>query len=62
MLTDGEVRLLKHYSERERVIKGLQRTAEHQRLLALGYINEEHLNMQDLRITVTDTGRALLRG
>jgi hypothetical protein len=57
-LTEDERRLLKHYCERERVITGLQRTHAHLRLLDLGYIEEQSVNIQDLLIVVTDAGRA----
>jgi hypothetical protein len=56
-LTEDERRLFGHYCERERVISGLQRTQAHLRLLDLGYIKEQAVNIQDLLITVTDVGR-----
>jgi hypothetical protein len=56
-LTEDERNLLKHYRERERVISGLQRTRAHLRLLDLGYIEEQSVNLQDLLIVVTDAGR-----
>jgi hypothetical protein len=60
MLSDIERQLLCHYSERERTIRG-QRTAQHQRLLALGYIREQlHPNTSDRRIIVTPAGHAVL--
>ena len=40
MLSNIERELLRHYSERERIISG-QRTSEQRRLLALGYILEQ---------------------
>ena len=59
-LTDNKLDRLVHYSERARVINGLQRDAIHQRLLELGYIREGALNLQDLEITITNDGRSLL--
>jgi len=56
-LTEDERSLLRHYCERERVINGLQRTPTHLRLLDLGYIKEQSVNIQDLLIIVTDVGR-----
>jgi hypothetical protein len=61
MLSNTERELLRHYSERERIIGG-QRTSEHRRLLALGYIQEQrvHPNTSDRRIIVTPAGHAAL--
>ena len=61
MLSNIERELLRHYSERDRIIKG-QRTSEHRRLLALGYIREQrvHPNTSDRRIIVTPAGHAAL--
>ena len=61
MLSHIERELLRHYSERERIIRG-QRTSEHRRLLALGYIGEQrvHPNISDRRIIVTPEGRGAL--
>ena len=61
MLNNIERELLRHYSERERIIGG-QRTSEHRRLLALGYIREQrvHPNTSDRRIIVTPAGYAAL--
>ena len=60
MLNNIERELLRHYSERERIISG-QRTSEHRRLLALGYIREQrvHPNTSDRRIIVTPAGYAV---
>jgi hypothetical protein len=57
MLSNIERQLLEHYSGRERVISG-QRTAQHQRLLAVGYIREQRVypNTSDARIIVTAAG------
>jgi len=60
-LTDEENHLLRYYSERERVIHGPERSPAHQRLLARGYIEERPVNIQDLLITITGAGRAVLR-
>ena len=59
MLNNIERELLRHYSERERIISG-QRTSEHRRLLALGYILEQRVrpNTSDRRIIVTPAGYA----
>jgi len=61
MLSNIERELLRHYSERERIISG-QRTSEHRRLLALGYILDQrvHPNTSDRRIIVTPAGYAAL--
>src|SRR6476469_9507373 len=61
MLSHIERELLRHYSERERIISG-QRTSEHRRLLTLGYIREErvHPNTSDRRIVVTPAGYVAL--
>ena len=61
MLNNIERELLRHYSERERIISG-QRTSEHRRLLALEYIREQrvHPNTSDRRIIVTPAGHAAL--
>jgi hypothetical protein len=56
-LTEDERNLLRHYCERERVISGLDRTHAHLRLLDLGYIKEQSVNVQDLLIVMTDAGR-----
>jgi hypothetical protein len=56
-LTDEERRLLQQLSERERIVSGLQRPQGIQRLVDLGYVREESLNIQDLRFTITDAGR-----
>jgi hypothetical protein len=60
-LSDDEIHLLKHYGESERVIGGPERTTVHQRLLALGYIREQSVNIGELLIIVTDEGRTALR-
>ena len=59
-LSDDERNLLRHYAERERVINGFQRTAPHQHLLHLAYIEERAVNVQDLLIVVTEAGQAAL--
>ena len=61
MLSNIERELLRHYSERDRVIRG-QGTSEHRRLLALGYIREQrvHPNTSDRRIIVTRAGHGVL--
>ena len=61
MLSGIERQLLRHYSERDRVISGTQRSAQHRRLVALGYIREQSLITQDaLKIIVTPAGHAAL--
>jgi hypothetical protein len=59
-LSQGERHLLEQLAERERVVTGPQRPEGIQRLVELGYVREEHLNIQDLRFTITDAGRAAL--
>jgi hypothetical protein len=61
MLTKIEQQLLRHYSAYERAIRGAQRSVQHQRLLALGFISEQSLGtIQDQVIVVTPAGRAAL--
>ena len=61
MLSNIERELLRRYSERECIISG-QRTSEHRRLLALGYIRKQrvHPNTSDRRVIVTPAGHAAL--
>jgi len=59
-LTHEEKQLLQQLNERERVVSGPQRPRSIQRLVDLGYVREERLNIQDLRFTITDAGRAAL--
>ena len=59
-LSDDERNLLRHYAEGERVISGLERTATHQHLLRMGYVEERAVNLQDLLIVVTEAGRTAL--
>jgi hypothetical protein len=59
-LTDEETQLLQQLKERERVVSGPHRPRSIQRLVDLGYVHEERLNIQDLRFTITDAGRAAL--
>jgi hypothetical protein len=59
-LTHEEIALLKHYRAGERTITGLERSQAHQRLLKLGYIEEQPLNLMDSRITITSDGRSAL--
>jgi hypothetical protein len=56
-LSDDERNLLRHYSEAERLIDGTDRSAAHQHLLRMGYIEERAVNLRDLLIVVTDAGR-----
>jgi hypothetical protein len=39
-LNDEKRNLLRHYAERDQIIRGFDRTATHQHLLRLGYIDE----------------------
>jgi hypothetical protein len=55
MISEIERQLLRHYSERERLVLHMRRSYQHQRLLALGYIREN-----DLKVTLTPIGRAAL--
>jgi len=59
-LANEERQLLRYYGERERVISGPQRNVSHQLLLDLGYIKEQPVNLQELLIVVTETGRKVL--
>jgi hypothetical protein len=59
-LTNEEAALLKYYRAGERVIIGLERNQAHQRLLRLGYIEEQLLNLMDLRVGITTDGRSAL--
>ena len=56
-LSNDERNLLRHYSERDRVINTRDRTPAHQHLLGMGYIKEHEVNIQYLRISVTEAGR-----
>jgi hypothetical protein len=60
MVSDIERELLHHYSVRERVVRGMRRSLQHRRLLALGYIREQSLNIRELLITLTPAGHAAL--
>ena len=55
-----ERQLLRHYRERERTARTILRSYQHQRLLALGYIREQNLNIRELMITLTPAGHAAL--
>ena len=57
---DEERLLLRQLAERERVVSGPQRPQGIQRLVELGYVREESLNIQDLRFSITDSGRSVL--
>ena len=59
-LTDEERLLLRQLAERERVVSRPQRPQGIQRLVELGYVREESLNIQDLRFSITDSGRSAL--
>ena len=59
-LTDEEIALLKHYRRRERVETEPLRSKAQQRLLNLGYIDEQPLNLMDSRIAITADGRSAL--
>ena len=60
-LSNYERNLLRHYSERDRVITPRERTPAHQHLLGIGYIEEHAANKQELLISVTEAGRQALR-
>jgi hypothetical protein len=60
-LSNDERNLLRHYSERDRVINTRDRTPTHQHLLGMGYIKEHAVNIQYLQISVTEAGRHALR-
>jgi hypothetical protein len=59
-LTDVEMHLLEQLAKRERVVSGPERPQGIQRLVELGYVLEESLNIQELRFTITDAGRSAL--
>jgi len=46
-----------NHDEGERVISGLQRTPAHRHLLHIGYIKEQPMSGQNVRIAVTAAGR-----
>jgi hypothetical protein len=60
MISDIERQLLNYYSERGRVIRAMRRSIQHQRLLALGYIREQSLDIREMLITLTPAGFAAL--
>ena len=60
-LSNDERNLLRHYSERDRVIDTRNRTPAHQHLLGIGYIKEHAVNIQELLISATEAGRQALR-
>jgi hypothetical protein len=51
--------LLRHYTEGDRVVSGLQRTTAHRHLLRIGYNQEQPTS--GVLIAVTDAGRKALR-
>jgi len=59
-LTCEETALLRQYKVGSQVIIGLELSEAHQRLLKLGYIEEQPLNLMDLRISITADGRSAL--
>lgn len=60
MISEIERQLLRHYSERERTARTTRRSYQHQRLLALGFIREQNLNIGEVLITLTPAGYAAL--
>ncbi len=60
MLSEIERQLLHYYSQRERIFRAVRRSIQHQRLLALGYIREQSLNIRELVVTLTPAGYAAL--
>ncbi len=60
MLSEIERQLLHYYSQRERIFRAARRSIQHQRLLALGYIREQSLNIRELVVTLTPAGYAAL--
>jgi hypothetical protein len=61
MISDIERQLLRHYSQRERVIYwGMRRSIQHQRLLAYGYIREDNRDIRALAVSLTPAGHAAL--
>jgi hypothetical protein len=60
MISEIERQLLRLYSERERTARTTRRSYQHQRLLALGYIREQNLNLRELLIRLTPAGHAAL--
>jgi hypothetical protein len=59
-LTDEEIALLKHYRKGERLVTEPQRSIAQQRLLKLGYIEEQALNLMESRFAITADGRSAL--
>jgi hypothetical protein len=60
-LSDDERNLLRHYSERDRVISTRDRTPAHQHLLSIGYIKERAVSVGYWVVRVTEAGRKVLR-
>jgi hypothetical protein len=59
-LTNQEAALLKYYRVGERAIIGPERNQAHERLLKLGYIEEQPLNLMESRVGITTDGRSAL--
>ena len=60
MLSDIERHLLLHYTEGKRIIRRRDRSQQHLRLLAFGYIKEHVIDLGSLRISLTRAGYAAL--
>jgi hypothetical protein len=59
-LSGGERNLLRYYAETERMLHGPERSAVHQHLLRMGYIQERPVNLRDSVVLVTQAGRKAL--
>jgi len=60
-LSDPERYLLRHYSERHRVINTRDRSPGHQHLVSIGYVKERAVSVEYWLVSVTDEGRKVLR-
>jgi hypothetical protein len=60
-LSSGQVTLLEQLEERDRqILLGAQWPEGLRQLEELGYVKAYTLNIQDLVVTITDSGRAIL--
>jgi hypothetical protein len=60
-LSDLQRYLLRHYSERPRVISTRDRGPSYQHLVSIGYIKERAVSDEYWLISVTEAGRKVLR-
>jgi transcriptional regulator with XRE-family HTH domain len=59
-LTTEEINLLRKLDKRDRTISGNKSRQGLHRLVNIGHVNEQSLNMSDTVYSITDTGRAAL--